>query len=467
MKRYNYYVLSIVLAIALIGAGIWGYTQYELMTSFRNGLNYQYQRYFYDMKDNIETVQSSLSKVLLSESKEQNILLLSQIYQQSYSAKDKLSQLPIRHSGTSKVEKFLNQIGDYSYSLIQDLLQGKTVDPKQMQALFLLQDYSGMLSTELQSTFNKVMKGDIDFKLVNKVESKELDEIDDKMIDTGFTKFEEKQLTQYPELIYDGPFSDQILDVKPRGLGDKKVTEEEAKKIALEFFDIKSGGKITRFNSGDDVQDTNEANKNKKGPSIDSYTFSIEANDGKEGGVLYIAVSKLGGHIVWAERPRAIPNTKISKDEAVKIAQKKMKEKDIENMEPNYSESYNNMILINFAYTQDEVTVYTDLIKVKVALDNGQIVGYDAAHYLKTHIKREIPKPNISAEEARDKVKYDFDVEKVRLVLIPDRGLKEILCYEFKGNYKGWDYIVYINALNGREERILRIIKGKNGILMM
>ena len=29
----------------------------------------------------------------------------------------------------------------------------------------------------------------------------------------------------------------------------------------------------------------------------------------------------------------------------------------------------------------------------------------------------------------------------------------KILCYEFKGNYRGADFIVYINAVNGREER--------------
>ena len=64
--------------------------------------------------------------------------------------------------------------------------------------------------------------------------------------------------------------------------------------------------------------------KRYKNHSIDSYTFSIEPNDGKTGEVSYISVSKLGGHIVWAERPRAIPNTQISKDEALKIAVMRM-----------------------------------------------------------------------------------------------------------------------------------------------
>ena len=43
--------------------------------------------------------------------------------------------------------------------------------------------------------------------------------------------------------------------------------------------------------------------------------------------------------------------------------------------------------------------------------------------------------------------------------------MREVLCYEFKGTYMNKNFIVYINAENGREEEILLLIESENGIL--
>lgn len=42
-------------------------------------------------------------------------------------------------------------------------------------------------------------------------------------------------MTKSPELIYEGSFSDKVLNIKPKGLGNKKVNLEEVKKLALDF----------------------------------------------------------------------------------------------------------------------------------------------------------------------------------------------------------------------------------------
>ena len=48
----------------------------------------------------------------------------------------------------------------------------------------------------------------------------------------------------------------------------------------------------------------------------------------------------------------------------------------------------NNVCVINFAYKKDDVTYYSDLIKVGVSMDNGKIVSLEAQGYLTNHIKR-------------------------------------------------------------------------------
>lgn len=179
---------------------------------------------------------------------------------------------------------------------------------------------------------------------------------------------------------------------------------------------------------------------------------------------IYIGVSEAGGKVVWMANPRGVSNVNISAKQAEERAAKFLKEKGYQDMEPNYSLKYDGTMLFNFAYKQDEVTIYPDLVKVKVALDNGEIVGFDSSTYLMNHKDRNIEKPSLTKEEARKKVRVDFDINSIRLAMIP-KGSKELLCYEFKGKYKDSDFIIYINAMSGKEEQILQIIKDENGTL--
>ena len=54
-------------------------------------------------------------------------------------------------------------------------------------------------------------------------------------------------------------------------------------------------------------------------------------------------------------------------------------------------------------------------------------------------------------------MRADFQVKESRLALIPKTGNQEVLSYEFRGNYLGEDYLLYLNAINGNEEKILRL----------
>ena len=51
--------------------------------------------------------------------------------------------------------------------------------------------------------------------------------------------------------------------------------------------------------------------------------------------------------------------------------------------------------------------------------------------------------------------------------IIPTEYKTEILCYEFKGKVETQEFLVYINAENGREEDILVITNTPNGTLAM
>lgn len=197
---------------------------------------------------------------------------------------------------------------------------------------------------------------------------------------------------------------------------------------------------------------------------IPSYTFSVQLDNASEEMSTYIAVAKQGGHVIWMRNPRSASEEKLSIDQAQRKAQEFLKGLGFENMEVNYHQKYNGGILFNFALTEEDVTIYPDLVKVKVALDNGEIIAFDSTAYYTSHQDRDIPSPALSLEEARAKLRDDFEVNSSRLAIIP-KGKNEILCYEFKGTYMGDEFIVYVNAENGREEDILQLVIDENGTL--
>ena len=125
------------------------------------------------------------------------------------------------------------------------------------------------------------------------------------------------------------------------------------------------------------------------------------------------------------------------------------------------------IVTINYAYTENGVVIYPDLIKVKVALDNGEILGMETSGYLNNHTERNLSDVKINKEEAKKTLNKELDIQSEGLAVIPTEWESEILCYEFKGKVEDKEFLVYINAENGREEDILIITDTPNGILTM
>ena len=393
MKNRRIARISIV-SVLLIGLLAFGIMESNQKEYYKTALTNDYQRLFYDSKAHIENVEVSLSKAILSDSKEQNVLHLSQAMQQANSAQEKLTQMPIPQGDIGKTTKFLTQTSDYSLFLIKDHLKGNEMTEEQKNSLKTLSNYSTYLASELETVHGKIMKGDIKLETIKQTGKRVAKKTDKAMLNTQLVNLEE-EMTKYPELIYDGPFSDQARKIPSKGLGNKKVNKAEARKIAEEFVGEKID-KVSLFPTG---------NAQSKEATIPSFTFAMTHENKDKDETTYISISRTGGKVIWMNKARTVATTKMNHDQATKKAQKFLELKGLENMEANYSQTHNNIITINFAKKQGDVTIYPDLVKVKVALDNGEIIGYDALHYLKEHHARKIEKAKLTEEQARQKVK--------------------------------------------------------------
>ena len=236
-----------------------------------------------------------------------------------------------------------------------------------------------------------------------------------------------------------------------KGLTGEDIDEETAKKKVEEFYEI---GDIKEINSLGFSENA----------TIPAYNFTIINNKDEN---ISISISKKGGHIIYMNYNREVSSEILSNEEADQKGKEYLEKRGYTNMKETYYLKQEGIMTINYAYSQDGVVMYPDLIKIKVALDNGDILGVETTGYLNNHTTRDISNVKITKEQAKENLNKDLNIESEGLAVIPTEWQTEILCYEFKGKVDDTEFLVYINAENGREEDILVIKDTPNGILTM
>lgn len=441
-------ISTVFMLLLLIVVAAWGYNQYMQKVSYHRYLQAQYDRSFYQLVDNVENIETSTGKLMVSSQNNTAVPILSDIWRQSFSGQEHLNQLPIGQPEIDNTSKFLVQIGDYTYSLTKKVADGEKLSKDDLNTLAELHNYAVYLGKNLQDLRKKI-QGGYELGNLSKKGSKKMAEINNKILDVKMNTVNQ-QMSNYPTLIYDGPFSESQAKLTPKGITGFDVSYDHAVSIARKFLDkpIEKANKYSPNNG-----------------KINAYGVELKTSNKMPS--IYLNVSKKGGHVLWMMDQRTISKVNISETQAINYAQKFLKNHGFKNMEDTYSIKANGTEQFNFTPVVEGIRIYPDIVKVKVALDNGDIVGFDATPYYMSHTERKLEKPKLKENEAQEKVSKNLKVETSRLCLIPLESGKEVLAYEFKGIYGGDMFYVYINALNGREEKILKVIKTDQGNLTM
>lgn len=449
LSRKQYHQVSVILAAALILTGFFAYNTYSEKKQYQIFLQNSYQKSFREMVNNVENIKILLDKAEVTASTSNSNSLMTQVWRQASSAADNLGQLPITHTSLSKTEKYLNQLSDYCYAISRQNAANKLMDENELDKISKLNSYAATLLDELHKLEGDVNDGRMRFGELRNKGRLVLKRTSKNTVDMKFGALEDK-FAEYPTMIYDGPFSDNVVEGKPKGLTGEKVNLEQAKELAKKFIGENEVSRVNQISSGKGV--------------IETYGLEL-VTKGNEDRNISIDITKKGGHVLWMLNPREVPEKKLTDQQASEKAKEFLKKQGFGNLQETYFLKNDNTTVITYVGERDGVLIYPDLLKVKVALDNGEIVGFDAYQYLMAPKNRDNLKPAITEEEAKKKVSERVKIERIKLAVIPMPGNKEQLCYEFKGKYKDYDYFIYINAENGNEERILRIIKAENGIL--
>lgn len=447
LKDRHMLSVVVVLFAIIIAMGVW---IYKKQTDYRLASENQYNMAFFELVDYVQNVETYLAKSLISSTPEHGAETLTNVWKEANLAQVYLSRLPIESVELEKTEKFLNQVSDYSYSLSRKNINNQKLSQEDLNNLKQLHDYSVELENTLNQLSTDMNDGRISWGELTKKGTVAFAQEVSNISKSSFTNLEEN-FHEYSGLIYDGAFSEHITKKEKKGLTGENVSEEKAKEIAKKFI------------GEDKVQEINLSGKSEN-TDMTTYDFNAKINNEKEAN-LNISITEKGGHIVFMNYNRGVEAESVSQERANEIGKKYLEDRGFKNMKETYYLKQDGIVTINYAYEQDEVTVYPDLIKVKVALDNGEIMGVETSGYLNNHEKRDTSEIAISKEQAKKNLNKNLDIKSENLAIIPTEWKSEVLCWEFKGKVDDTDFLVYINAETGKEEDILVIVNTPNGTL--
>ncbi len=439
-RRRKIQIISVTIAIILVLGGT-TVSGYMLAGKYRRNLEYSYQRALTDLNAYVSNIESTLTKAVYANTIPQQNGIAGKLMRESSGAKAALAALPLKSDELINVNKFISQVGDFSSSIAVQISAGNKITDDEFKSIESLKKYATTLKNDLADVSEQFGDGSIAIGETQQILNN-LDDVKPALSDN--LQETAKDFANYPVLLYDGPFSDHIAQKKPQFLqGKEQILQGNAQNAAAEFLGVNQSA----------LTHTNDSAGN-----LPTYNFT--------GGSTSISVTKAGGSISTMLNSRKVDTAKLNFKAAAQKAQAFFKTNNLSGLHESYYVINDNICTINYAYTENKIVYYPDLIKVSVALDNGQIVQYNATGFLMNHHKRPAEKPVISEATARKSVSSRLKIRQSDLVVIPSAGLNEVLCYEFLCDGENNDKVlVYINAKTGNEEQILILLFSDNGIL--
>lgn len=422
----------IALSVVLAGALAWGVTENIRRRVYRTRLKSMYERSFFELVGGMDDLEVKLGKLNVSDGAKEDVVLLSELYRQADSAGRELSALPGSQQSMEEVIAFVNRLSEFSGMLTRKVADGGQIEAQDEQQLSNLLDRCRKLNRAVQALSAQEV-ADVSLRASSEYPAEEQD---------PYAAFAQPSVP-VPSLIYDGAFS-QGARTEPRALGKSRVDEQRAMEIAQDFIGRERvlSAQIEQGVEGE----------------IPCWGVAVET---KDAGAIHVQVTRQGGKVLLMTAEFSPGETDRTVEECRGSALKFLNERGFENLVPAYYQVGFGMATFNFVPEQDDVRLYPDLIKAQVSLESGLVIGVEANNYLRNHVPRDLS-AEILGEQAALRGVRSMQAQSVRLALIP-KNTAEVLCYEVRGKKGEGDYLVYLNAVTGRTEEILKIVVEDEG----
>lgn len=442
-----------LLAVAFLISLGWGVNQSRMAQEYRLAVENNHFRALNDFASHLDQLETDLVKENVASNPSQKIFYLSQVSSKSNAALKDFAQIPAEQTGLSYIGQFLTQVGDFSRTLAQRVASGGKISAEEEKTLRDMHERLILVNDKVQDLLVRMDTENIawtdpsptmgqwfGFGATQIAEAAaDGSEAPAKSVRSGLDQLD-ASLQKLPPFSYTGEFAVHEVP-KPLGLPSGNVTKEQALETARDFLSKAGYVNVTPEFAGDSQGE------------LGGYIWKHQDT--------YLEVSHQGGVVTFYRDQRSIEPRTMNIEQAANKAKAVLQALGW-NLALTSSEDFGSYAQFDFVPEKDGVRIYPDKVRLMIALDNGQLVGFDAVPYYAFHHSRTYPE-KITSEQAVRKLRPDFQVSEKRMAVITKSGNQEAYCYEFRGLYQGEEYLIYLNAATGAEEKIQRIIKTPRG----
>ncbi len=439
--------IAVIVAAAVAVALIATLASLVGVFAYRNGAwNMQvdnlYRQSYYTLSDNLLTMENNLSKIRVTRGEELQQELLMNIALAAQSATSSLTALSHGGYDMTPLIKYCNQVGDYSSYGARKIAFGLGLNDDDYKTFSDMHAMTYRIANELNAVRDKITDNGEKFVMGLGQMGQSLS--------AAFESLSGADV-EYPSLIYDGPFSDALDSREALAL---KNMESIDPKQADNYVARALGGRILKSLT---YVTTNES-------AFETYLYEFTTEDGTSGS---IQISKQGGMPVMWDTDASVDDPRMTQEEAVELARQYCDKIGLPSMAPVWACVSDSIVYVNLCYKRDETIYYPDMVKVKVSLQDGAIVGYEGLNYLYNHTDRTFGTPTVGEEQVRAGDYGRMQISSVRLCVTPMPGGSEKLAWEVYGSVDVYRFFLFVDASTGKQFRIMQVIDSDEGELLM
>ncbi|TFE03102.1 germination protein YpeB [Jeotgalibacillus salarius] len=430
--------ILILLFLCAFSAAAFAAYQKGQTNALQTHMENQYQRAFHEMTFQMDLLHDEIGSTLAMNGGRTLSPALTEVWRLTSMIHSDIGQLPLGILPFSEMEKFLMSIGEFSFRTSVRDLSSEPLTDDEYEKLEQLYSQSADIQNELRNIQSKILEEKLSWLDLEELMATE-DAKAQPVVD-GFAKVDGAVKGYASETF--APTEQETASERRRQLEHlegEKITDKDALKIAAQF-------------SGNKMENANVSHSLEGSPypfvtvTMPESTFSMD-------------ISSKGGYPLYMIKDRNISNATLSLNEAVTEAEKFLIKNQLKDLKLDKSQQNDHSASLTFSryVSEEDVWILDDSVYLKVALDNGEVLGFTGYDYWAGHGEIEIPEAEITEDEALDLLHSKFKNEETRMVLIRNELDEHVFCYEFTGMTNSETFRIYINAINGQEEKVEKL----------
>lgn len=434
----------LLLGVALLGALGFGWYQTRQKNQLALESENKYMAAFHKLKWTSENIEERTTRLLATSDPSLQESLLADLRVFSAQAVEHMSVLPLMTMNTPRITNFLNSMRERADEYHDKVNRGTALTDEDWRILVELRHQAAYFDSELSNLLGLVGSNMISWRDTVRVTGR---------AQTGDAETPIIRSVMQVDAALAAPLGEQGAPApgqtplhQPKVDLGPRVTPAEAIAATKRFLDTPLKGEPTLTGQSDPDAAVTEASL---------YFIAAEKSSGTP---LNFGVSMHGGHIIYMLDGRAVTNKSWDSDRLERRSREILHRLGYPDVRLTSAIENDGTFVMDFAPVQGEVAIHTEMIRLSLAMDDGEFVGFDARNYWVNRQSRKLDPPALSELQARLRLAPRLKVESGKgLAVVADRMGLEHLVWQYTAAMDDQRFIIFVDANSGAEVNLLRV----------